>query len=54
MSGAKPDDRQAAIDALTKRFTDLGKDPGESRDVATAMVDQAIADRGRKGGKGAS
>lgn len=51
MSGAKPEDRQAAIDALTKRLTDLGKDADESRDVATAAVDKAITDRQNKDGK---
>jgi hypothetical protein len=47
-----PQDRQAAIDALTKRFVELGKDPAESREVAIAVVDQAIADRAKSKGGG--
>jgi hypothetical protein len=46
------EDRQLAIDVLTQRFIEAGKDPAESAEVAAAVVDQAIADRQAGGGPG--
>jgi hypothetical protein len=49
-----PEDRQQAIDILTQRFIDAGKDPEESAEVAAEVIDQAIADRGEAGQPGLS
>jgi hypothetical protein len=43
-----PADRQAAIDLLTAEFVKIDKDPAQARDVATAVIDQAIADESDK------
>lgn len=45
MSAPSAEDRQLAVDILTQRFIEAGKDPAEAMEVAAAVIDHAIEQR---------